>query len=461
MSAEERYRAMVERSSDAALRVKPAGGGILYANSAFEDVTRARRWCSTGGVVMNFRDMTERKLADAERARLEQRLRTAEKMEAIGRRLAGGIAHDFNNILGGILGYAEMLVEGTEHGSALRRYAHNVLTAAQRGGDLVEQILLYSRNQCGKRIAVALDRIAAEIMEAMRGSLAPGIRLKAELPAVPLYVVGDPTQLHRILMNLCANAIQAMGTPGLLRVTLEEIEVAQERKLAQTMLRPGLYARLVIEDSGMGMDQATLARIFEPFFTTKEIGKGTGLGLALVHGIVTDSGGAIDVESALGRGSRFTIYLPRVESPPEVEDKRELAIARGNGERVMVVDDEQALVAIMAERLKRLGYEPLVFGDGRAALAAFEAGPERLDAVIADEVMPGLSGTELSQTLRQRRPDVPIVLVSGSVGPMMTERAAAAGVDEILKKPVRSRDIAAVLARLLTASRAPTQQSLR
>jgi PAS domain S-box-containing protein len=508
MSAEERYRAMVERSSDGVLLVKPADGGILYANPAFEEITgytarelrgrevaellhpshrdaqlahRAQLLRSPGriathetellhkdgssrrventmtnllhdlgvsAVVMNFRDITERKLADAERARLEQRLRTAEKMEAVGR-LAGGIAHDFNNILGGILGYAEMLVDGTAQGSSLRRYAQNVLTAAQRGSDLVEQILSYSRSQLGRRIPVALDRITAEIIEAMRGSLAPGIRLKVELPGSPLHVVGDPTQLHRILMNLCANAIQAMGAAGLLRVTLDEIEVAQERKLAQATLHPGLYARLAIEDSGTGMDQATLARIFEPFFTTKEIGKGTGLGLALVYGIVTDSGGAIDVESALGLGSRFTIYLPRVESPPAADNERELAIARGNGERVMVVDDEQALVAIVAELLKRLGYEPLAFGDGRSALAAFKAAPQRIGAVIVDEVMPGLTGTELSQALRQCRRDVPIVLVSGFIGPMMTERALAAGVNEILRKPVRSRDIAAVLARLL------------
>jgi len=279
-------------------------------------------------VFINFRGITERKLADAERTRLEQRLRSAEKMEAVGR-LASGIAHDFNNILGSILGYSEMLVEGTEQGSALRRYAENVLTAAQRGSDLVGQILSYSRNQCGKRIPVALDHIVAESLEATRDTLASGIRLEKKLPASRLYVVGDPTQLHRIMMNLCANAIHAMGEAGLLRVTLDDMEVVRERKLAHTMLRAGLYARLAVEDNGTGMDKATLARIFEPFFTTKEAGKGTGLGLALVYGIVTDSGGAIDVESAVGRGSRFTIYLPRVKSTPALDDERELAMACG------------------------------------------------------------------------------------------------------------------------------------
>lgn len=267
---------------------------------------------SVDAVGMNFRESMERKLAFAERGRLEQRLRIAKKMEAVGR-LAGGIAHDFRNILGGILGYSEMLVAGTEPGSVLRRYAESVLTAAQRGSDLVDQILSYSRNQCAKRIPVALDRIVAESLEATRGTLAPGIRLENTLPALHLYVIADPTQLYRIMMNLCANALHAMGEAGLLRVTLDDTEVTESRKVAHTVLHAGRYARLAVEDSGTGMDKITLARIFEPFFTTKEIGAGTGLGLALVYEIVTDCGGAIEVESTVGEGSRFTIYLPRVD----------------------------------------------------------------------------------------------------------------------------------------------------
>ena len=198
------------------------------------------------------------------------------------------------------------------------------------------------------------------------------------------------------------------------------------------------------------MDAATLARIFEPFFTTKEVGKGTGLGLALVYGIVTDSGGAIDVKSTPGRGSTFAIYLPRVEAPAIAESLAAGPVVRGHGERVLVVDDEEALVAVTSEMLKHFGYEPVGCADGDAALAAFEAGP--IDAVIADEVMPGLSGTELARQLRKRRADLPIVLVSGYTGPMLSERALAAGVSEILKKPVQSRDIAATLARLLRVS---------
>src|SRR4051812_14946332 len=301
---------------------------------------------------MNFRDITERKLAEAERARLEQRLRQAEKMEAVGR-LAGGIAHDFNNILGGILGYGEMLVEGTPPGSPLRRYASNVLAAATRASNLVEQILSYSRSQRGKRAPVELERIVAETLELVRGSLPPGVQLVANVPGEPLSVLGDPTQLHQIVMNLCTNALHALGERGTLTVTLDAADAELDRPLSHGMLRAGRYARLTVEDTGSGMDAATFARLFEPFFTTKEVGKGTGLGLALVYGIVTDSGGAIDVESRPGGGSRFLIYLPSVDAPAAADAAERGPLPIGNGERIMVVEDEEALVALTSEVLKR------------------------------------------------------------------------------------------------------------
>jgi PAS domain S-box-containing protein len=506
--SEKRFRAMIEHSADAMLLTRPQAGGILYLSPTFERLTGHRldevrgsqyldlihpdhreasirqrddtlripgkvvvqevrirhkdgswRWVENTisnllhepgirAVVMNLRDITERKLADAERVRLEQRLRQAEKMEAVGR-LAGGIAHDFNNILGGILGYAEMLVETTAAGSPQRRYAQNVLTAATRASSLVEQILSYSRSQRGKRVPVELDRIVAETLELVRGSLGHGIRLETRLPGEPLYVVGDPTQLHQIMMNLCTNAIHAMGERGTLRVSVEPADVDADRVFQHTTLHTGRYARLMVEDSGSGMDATTLARLFEPFFTTKEVGKGTGLGLSLVYGIVTDSAGAIDVTSTQGRGSCFAIYLPRVDSPAVIGDDAEAPVVRGNGERVLVVDDEEALMAVTSETLKRLGYEPAAFPDGAAALAEFESQPGRFDAVITDEVMPGLTGTDLARSLRRHRRDLPIMLVSGYIGPMMSERALAAGVDAILKKPVQSRELATTLARVL------------
>jgi PAS domain S-box-containing protein len=506
-----RYQAMIEHSADALILSRPTAGGILYASPQMERVLgftledlRGRevmdfihpefrdtamrlrdellrvpgkvsvdeckvthkdgswRWIeltrknllnepSVRAVVFNFRDITERKQAEAERLRLEQRLRQAEKMEAVGR-LAGGIAHDFNNILGGILGYAEMLAEKAPEGTPLKRYAANVLSGATRASGLVEQILSYSRSQRGKRAPVDLGRVVSETLELVRGSLPAGIRLASEFPSSRLYVVGDPTQLHQVTMNLCTNACHAMAAGGTLRVRLDQAEVTADRQLAHTVLQAGAYACLTVEDTGSGMDEATLARIFEPFFTTKEVGKGTGLGLALVYGIVTDSLGAIAVASTPGRGSRFAIYLPLVEPPAAVEDAAAGPVARGRGERVLVVDDEEALVAVTSEVLKHIGYEPVGCSDGAAALAAFDAG--NIDAVIADEVMPGISGTQLAIALRRKRADLPIVLVSGYTGPILLERARSVGITEILKKPVQSRDIANALARVLHSNRA-------
>jgi len=502
-----RYQSMIEHSSDALILTRPGTDGIVYASPAVErvlgyapaelrgreaidfihpehleialrlrdDLLRtpgkvsvdevkirhkdgAYRWIeftrsnlleepSVSAVVINLRDITERKQAESERARLEQRLRQAAKMEAVGR-LAGGIAHDFNNILGGILGYAEMLADNAPAASPLKRYADNVLTGANRAAGLVDQILSYSRSQRARRGPVELGGVVAETVELVRGSLAPHIRLEARLPTAPLHVVGDPTQLHQVTMNLCTNAAQAMRAEGVLRVSLGREEVDAERMLSHSTLRAGTYACLCVEDTGSGMDEAALGRIFEPFFTTKEAGKGTGLGLALVYGIVTDSGGALDVSSAPGSGSRFSIYLPQVESPAAAADPASGALVKGNGERVLVVDDEEALVAVTSEALKRMGYEPLGCADGAAALATFDAGA-RVDAVIADEIMPGLTGTQLAQALRRRRPGLPIVLVSGYTGPILAEQALSAGITEILKKPVQSRDMAAALARAL------------
>jgi CheY-like chemotaxis protein len=250
-------------------------------------------------------------------------------------------------------------------------------------------------------------------------------------------------------MNLCTNAIHAMGERGVLSVILDAVEVPADRQLLHGTLHAGPYARLMVRDTGVGMDEATIAKVFEPFFTTKEVGKGTGLGLSLVYGIVTDSGGAIEVASRPGAGSAFTIYLPKVESPVLAVDESAGPVERGNGERILLVDDEEPLLAVTAEALKRLGYEPHACADGDAALAAFRAAPGRFDAVVTDEVMPGLTGTQLAAALRAQRPGLPTLLVSGYIGPKISERAADAGVDEILMKPVQSRELAAALARVL------------
>jgi PAS domain S-box-containing protein len=272
--------------------------------------SRRRGERGAGAAILEInRDITERKQAEAERAKLEERLRQAEKMEAIGR-FASGIAHDFNNVLGGIVAYGEMLFDEAPEEAARKRYARNVLTAATRGRDLVDQILAYSRSQRGRHVPTDVCRTVAETLELLRSSLPARISLYPKIPDVPLVVLGDATQLHQIVMNLCSNSIHAMKAGGPLRVAITPLDAAAERVLSHGNLSAGRYVCTCVEDSGCGMDEATLAHIFEPFFTTKEIGRGTGLGLALVYAIVVDLGGAIDVKSVPDEGSTFSIYLP-------------------------------------------------------------------------------------------------------------------------------------------------------
>jgi CheY-like chemotaxis protein len=231
------------------------------------------------------------------------------------------------------------------------------------------------------------------------------------------------------------------------------MEFPAERAVSNGTLRPGHYVRLTVEDSGSGMDTATLSRIFEPFFTTKEVGRGTGLGLSLVYAIVTDAGGAVDVHSILEQGSTFAIYLPRTHDAAVPAEEAAIPLPHGNGERVLLVDDEAHILAMTAQVLSSLGYQPVSFSDSRAALAAFEAAPRSFDAVVTDDVMLGLTGTELASMLREHRRELPILLLSGYSGPILAQRAVAAGVSELLVKPLQSRDLAAALARALHAAR--------
>jgi signal transduction histidine kinase len=389
-----------------------------------------------------------RRLAEAEQERLQKRLRQAEKMEAVGR-LAGGIAHDFNNNLGGIIGYGEMLLENAAEGSAEQRYARNLMIAANRARDLVDQILTYSRSQRVARGPIEIGRIVRETLDVIRGSLSGEIVLDLALPEAPLVVIGNATQLHQVVMNLCTNAIHSMGSEGKLAVCLQAIDLERELAFTHDTLAPGRYVKLVVSDTGAGMDGATLARIFEPFFTTKEVGRGTGLGLSLVYGIVADSGGAIHVTSELGRGSTFQIYLPRADADSVAVESDEGPVERGHGERVLLVDDDKPLLIMTAELLTRLGYDPAPFSEPHAALASLEAMPTEYDVVLTDEAMPGLTGTTLALGAKKARPTLPVILLSGHADAALTQAALQAGVREVLRKPVQSRELAAALARAL------------
>jgi PAS domain S-box-containing protein len=396
-------------------------------------------------------DVSAQRQAQLDKEHLEAQLRQSQKMEAIGT-LAGGIAHDFNNILGAIVGYGELAHQQSSDGTSLRRYLDNVMHAAGRARALVDRILGFSRSGLGERVPVNVQSVIEETLELLPASLPGGIRIESRLEVGNAAVIGDATHLHQVAMNLFTNALHAMQHGGVLRVALERVGLSERLSLARGTLAPGSYVRLIVSDTGSGIPPAVLERMFDPFFTTKGVGEGTGLGLSLVHGIVTDLGGAIDVTTRAGEGTNFEIWLPiagETGKPPAAAAVQELP--RGNGETVMIVDDEPTLVSLVEEMLAELGYEPVGFDSSAAALAAFRADPGRFDLIITDEAMPDLLGTELARHFRQSRRGVPILLVSGHGGTQLAKAAAAIGVNELLCKPLQRHELAESVARVLRA----------
>jgi PAS domain S-box-containing protein len=393
-------------------------------------------------------DITAEKQAQTDKENLEAQLRQSQKMEAIGT-LAGGIAHDFNNILGAILGYGELAHQHSVDGSALRRYLENVLHAAGRAKSLVDRILGFSRSGLGERVPVHVQAITEETLELLAASLPAGIRIEQKLLAGNAAVIGDATQLHQVVMNLCTNALQAMQNGGVLSVLLERIDLNAPRSLSRGTLAPGRHLRLTVSDTGSGIPPDVFERMFDPFFTTKGVGEGTGLGLSVVHGIVTDLGGAIEITTREGHGTTFEIWLPVAGETGESSHEQIRELPRGRGEVVMIVDDEPALVALAEEVLAELGYEPVGFNSSVSALRAFRADPQRFQLLLTDEAMPDLVGTELAREIRQIAPAIPIVLMSGYGGAQLTQHAAAMGIIEVLRKPLQRQDLAESLARAL------------
>jgi PAS domain S-box-containing protein len=392
-------------------------------------------------------DITEQRQSQLDKEKLESQLRQSQKMEAIGT-LAGGIAHDFNNILGAILGYGELALQNCAENSDLRRYLDNVMHATERAKKLVERILGFSRSGLGNQVQFNVQSVVAETLELLEASLPVGIQLQKNLAAHTAGVIGDPTDLHQVTMNLCTNAIQAMDRGGVLSVALERSLLSATRVLARGSLSPGAYVRLIVSDTGSGISPAILERIFDPFFTTKGVGQGTGLGLSLVHGIVNDLGGAIDVVSAAGKGTQFDIWLPVAGEMPLPTREPSQTLPLGHGQTVMIVDDEKALVALAEESIAQLGYEPVGFDSSLAALRAYQDAPDRFDAILTDESMPDLSGTELAYRIRQLRASIPIILMTGHASVEMSQRGTQIGIGEILLKPLHGRDLAESLARV-------------
>ena len=400
--------------------------------------------------VVIARDISDRRRAEQQKAELEAQLRQTQKLESLGT-LAGGIAHDFNNILGAIFAYSELATLDAERPQRVRTCLAELDKAARRARDLVQQILSFSRAQRQERSPVALPDMLDETLRFLRSTLPSTIDIDVRLSRETPMVLASPVQVHQVMLNLCMNAAQAMREgPGKLTVLLEPVMLDAEATAGLPELQPGKYARLSVRDTGHGMDEATRKRVFEPFFTTKPIGEGTGLGLAVTHGIVRDHQGAMRVISAPGKGATFMVYLPAHEwSTPATrsEAAAELPVARG--ERVLFVDDEPALCASSRMLLEHVGYRVTTHRDPLGALNEFEQRPGDFDVVVTDLTMPGITGVELGRQLLRIRPDIPIVLVSGFGGGWTLEQARAVGLRDLLQKPLSPQALMSAVQRAM------------
>jgi len=399
------------------------------------------------------RDLTAGKLAESRRVALETQLRESQKMQAMGT-MAGGIAHDFNNILSAILGNVDLAKQDTAYSSPALTSLQEIEKAGRRARDLVRQILTFSRNEVPKRIPIHLDEVVREAARLVKVGLPPSVNLKVKIAPHTAAILADTTQVEQALLNLCTNALLAIGhKKGTLNIELASAELDASQS-ARVALHAGRYVTVSVRDNGSGMSEQTLARIFEPFFTTREVGQGTGLGLSVVHGIMQGHQGAIDVQSVLGEGSVFTLYFPPTQEQvvaPAAEAAPVEPIS-GRGHHVMYVDDDQALVFLIVRVLKRRGFTVTAFTDPQEALAAFQAAPRAFDLVVTDYNMPGYSGIDLLRQLKLIRADLPVALASGYVTPELEQSAIREGANALIYKPDDVSEFCETVQRLIAGN---------
>ncbi len=380
-----------------------------------------------------YRDITEFK-------KVESQLQQAQKMESIGT-LAGGIAHDFNNILFPIIGHSEMLIEDVPEGSSFRESLNEIYKGALRAKDLVKQILTFSRQENGELKLMKMQPIIKEALKLIRSSIPTTIEITQNINPGCGIIKADPTHIHQIVMNLATNAYHAMEkTGGELKVNLKEIELCKHDIIAPEM-NPGVYACLSVADTGKGMDKKLIQKIFDPFFTTKEEGKGTGMGLSVVHGIVKDMGGAIQVYSEPDIGTEFKVYIPVETSSDEKQNVQTNNALKGGTEHILLVDDENIVTTVLKQMLERLGYQVTTRTSSIEALEAFRVNFDKFDLIITDMTMPNMSGDKLAAELIKIRPDIPILLCTGFSEAMSEEKASSIGIKGFLLKPIIMKDL--------------------
>lgn len=397
------------------------------------------------------KDLTDVKKAEHERILLEEKLRQAYKMEAIGA-LAGGIAHDFNNILTAILGYGDMVKDAVQAGSQVEQDIDQVLKSGRRAKELVQHILLFSRQTEREYGPIQIHLIVKEALKLLRAAIPTNIEIRQSVDSHCGSILSEPVEIHQIVMNLCTNAAHAMEYKGgILDVQLRPVTLSREDTEKHPDVEPGPYVLLSVSDTGTGIDPSITGRIFDPYFSTKKQGEGTGMGLAVIHGIVKNHGGMITVQSTIGQGSVFQVYLPKAEIDALPERTQDEDIPTGE-ERILLVDDEKAVADMEHRILERLGYRVESRVSSVEALRAFQDDPSKYDLLLTDQTMPNMTGVELAKQVLTIRPDMPIILCTGFSKHINEENAKALGIREFIMKPLIRRDIARCIRQALDAN---------
>ncbi len=387
-----------------------------------------------------------------EHQRAEARFRHAQKMEALGT-LAGGIAHDFNNILFPIIGYTELMMDDVPENGPMHRNLEQILKAAFRAKELVSQILAFGRRGETGKSPLNIRLAVKEALNLLQATLPATIAIQQKIQKDCGSVLGNPTQIHQVMMNLCTNAYHAMREKGgVLSVEMDECEMDEGENSLLPGMAPGNYVRICVSDTGQGMSGDIREQIFDPYFTTKEPGEGTGLGLSVVHGIVKSHQGHISVQSRIGEGSVFEIYLPVVEKYADCAPAESAENIPGGTENILLVDDEYQIVQMEKQMLHGLGYRVQGMTDSTAALELFRKNPDDFDLVITDMTMPGITGIQLAREILRIRPDIPLILCTGFSGTISGEQARAKGIREYIMKPVLKREMAKTIRRVLDTS---------
>lgn len=396
------------------------------------------------GVASLVQDISEAK-------RLEEQLRQAQKMEAIGT-LAGGIAHDFNNLLGVILGYADMAKDDIPEHSPAKNEIEEVLKAGNRAKDLVKQILSFSRKETQTRVPIEIHLIVKEALKFLRASIPTTIGIKEDIRIDCGYILADATQIHQVIINICTNAAQSMEeSGGVLDVTLSCQELSESDLGNNPGVSPGFYTVLSIKDSGPGIDPAIIDRIFDPYFTTKDVGKGSGMGLSMVIGIVKSHDGMITVDSTPREGATFKVFFPTIEDEATEQEGISSAVPVGE-EHILIVDDEASIANLTKKRVEKLGYQATAYTSSAETLEHFRLNPDVYDLVISDYTMPEMTGEQLAKELLCIRPNIPIIICTGYSAKMDAEKANSIGISAFILKPVDSQELARTLRQVLEAT---------